>query len=280
MPEVCGPGGIPGDPEAIREAARGLESNADLGEEILDSIRSAHARVMAGWSAPSAGGFEAFVTQAQLCAASLVQAGHAAARVLHTYAEELEAAQRAFAHAEAKVDSARDDIRSAETDKAERQAEDDLDDARADMSAAGQAVLAANEAAAAAIRGLADGLVEAPPVPVVPAPGTGLHGDLSDGVLSDLQRLGSHMFSTGALLPDTFTLGFFGQGVEALGDSLGGDWAHLMDPDSPGYRVGEAASLATVLGALRRGGREALEEGAERGVRRFEDDVTRMAFER
>lgn len=135
------------------------------------------------------------------------------------------------------------------------------------MSAAGQAVLVANEAAAAAIRSLADGLVEAPPVPVVPAPGTGLHGDLSDGVLSDLQRLGSHMFSTGALLPDTFTLGFFGQGVEALGDSLGGDWAHLMDSDSPGYRVGEAASLVTVLGALRRTGHEALEEGAERGVR-------------
>lgn len=123
MPDVCGPGGIPGNPEVIRDAARGLESNADLGEEILDSIRSARATVLSGWSALSAEGFEAFVTAAQLCAASLVKAGHAAARVLHTYAEELEAAQHAFAHAEAKVDSARDDIRSAETDKAESRAE-------------------------------------------------------------------------------------------------------------------------------------------------------------
>lgn len=223
--------------------------------------------MLAGWDAPSAAGFEAFATRAESCAASLVAVGPAAAAILRTYAEELAAAKRAFRQATRDAESAERDLDSADSAKAESRARDDLDDARGAMGDAGQAAVEANHRAAAAIRSLADGIVDPPPVPATPAPGTGLDGGLSDGVLSDLQRLGSHLFSTGATLPDLFTLGFFSQGVEALGDRVGGDWAHLINPDSPGYVGGQVASMATVLGVLRRGGREALEEGGERAVR-------------
>jgi len=267
--EVCGPGGIPGEPEAIRDAARGFESSAKIAEDAPGAIRSARANVLAGWDAPSAAGFEAFATRAESCAASLVAVGPAAAAILRTYAEELAAAKRAFRQATRDAESAERDLDSADSAKAESQARDDLDDARGAMGEAGQAAVEANHRAAAAIRGLADGIVDPPPIPQPPAPG----GSLSDGELTDLQRFASDLFSTGAAIPDAITVGLFGQGVQALGNAAGGDWQHLMNPDSLGYRGVELASMATFAGALRRAGREALEEGGERAVRSVADDA-------
>ena len=52
-------GGIPGDPDALRAAADMLGTNSRLNSDIASDIRSAAATILAGWSAPSAAGFEA-----------------------------------------------------------------------------------------------------------------------------------------------------------------------------------------------------------------------------
>jgi len=178
MLEACGPGGIPGDPRALRDAADALEGSAALAEGALEDIRSAVATILAGWSAPSAEGFEALSAQQLSCAAGLIRARRGAARILRTYAEELEAAQRAFAGAREDAEAAGREFDAAESDsREEHRAESDLDDARGGMRAAAAAALAANEHAAREIRALEDVLAKVPPTPHVPAPGTSLHGD-------------------------------------------------------------------------------------------------------
>ena len=136
MPEVCGPGGIPGDPDVLREAAGMLETSSSLNADIAADIRTAAMTVLGGWSAPSAAGFEALATQASAAAEALLELGSRAAKPLLEYADLLEAAQKAFNRARARADSAGRDLDSAESSKDERRAESDLEDARADMSAA------------------------------------------------------------------------------------------------------------------------------------------------
>jgi len=178
MLEACGPGGIPGDPRALRDAADALEANAVLAESALDDVRSAVATILAGWSAPSAEGFEALAAEQLLCAAGLIRARRGAAKALRAYADELEAAQRAFASAREDAEDAGRELDRAEGDSREqRRAETDLDDARGGMRAAAGAALAANEHAAREIRALKNGLAKVPSIPIVPPPGTSLHGD-------------------------------------------------------------------------------------------------------
>lgn len=117
MLEQCGRASIPGDPEAIHEAARGLERDAErAGEEILADIRLARETALAGWSAPSADEFSAFVSRALSFQTDQIEAQRAAAQIWHTYAEELRAAQRA-------LEQAIENERSAE--RASDRAEDD-----------------------------------------------------------------------------------------------------------------------------------------------------------
>lgn len=80
MLEACGPGGIPGDPGALRRAAELLEDTATLAEGALDDIRSARAIVLGGWDAPSAEGFDNFISQQLVCAAGLIDARRGTAR--------------------------------------------------------------------------------------------------------------------------------------------------------------------------------------------------------
>jgi len=107
-------GAIAGDPAALRRAADDLEANADLNESIVEDIDRARASVLAGWSAPSAQGFDAFISQARSCAVALVEAGRAAAPPLREYADALEAAQQAYARADADARDAERDADRAE----------------------------------------------------------------------------------------------------------------------------------------------------------------------
>jgi len=166
---ACGPGDIPGDPEAIRALADALERGSRDAEEIADLIRLAGATALEGWDAPSAQGYEAFCAEALTCAHGLIDVGPAAAAPLRAYASELEAAQRAFAGAVADERSAERGLDSAERgSRAEHAAQDDLDDARGAKASAYEAALAANERAAHQIEAIADSVPAAPAAPVPP----------------------------------------------------------------------------------------------------------------
>lgn len=155
MPEA---GAIPGDPSALREAARMLETNSRLGEDVVDDIRSARSLALSGWSAPSAQAFEARTSEAQSAAVALIDTGAGAAPPLLAYAEALEAAQKSFAEASDDAASASEDASSAEQgSRAEREAEADVDRAERAMKAARQAALEANQRAAQQIAALAPG---------------------------------------------------------------------------------------------------------------------------
>ena len=269
---ACGPGAIPGDPEGLREAAHSLDESAALAESSLEDIRRASTTVLAGWAAPSAQGYEGLTQEQLACIRGMIAARRGAAKVLRECADELEAAQRAFAGAVEDERSAERSLDSAERgSREEHRAEADIDDARAEKAAAGRAALAANEHAARVIRALREGLAKVPATPAVPPPGTGLDGGLSDGELTDLQRFGSHMFSTGAAALDAVSLGLFGRGVDAITDRVGGDAKNFLNRDSPGYKAVDIGSMVTLAGALKHIGREALEEGGERVVRRLDD---------
>ena len=171
MLEACGPGEIAGDPRAIRAIADALEQGSRDAEEIADLIRLAGSTALAGWDAPSAQGYEAFCAEALTCAHGLIDVGPAAAGPLRVYADELEAAQKAFAAATADAAAAERDLDSAERGSpAEEKADEALGDARGAMGNAGQAALAANERAARAIEAIADSVPAAPAAPVAPTP--------------------------------------------------------------------------------------------------------------
>jgi len=170
MLEHCGPGEIPGDPEAVRAIADALERGSRDAEEIAELIRAARSTALAGWDAASAGGYEAFCAEALTCAAGLIDIGPAAAKSLRTYATELEAAQRAFADARQTATSAEDERDSAERgSRAEHSAEEALGDAKLALGNAREAALAANERAAREIDAIADRVPAAPAAPVPPA---------------------------------------------------------------------------------------------------------------
>ena len=158
-------GAIPGDPAALRRAADDLEANADLNESIVEDIDRARASVLAGWSAPSAQGFDAFISQARSCAVALVEAGRAAAPPLREYADALEVAQQAYARADADARDAERDADRAENARAQREARADSEDAHRGMGSAVDAALAANERASAAIGALVGSVPAAPAAP-------------------------------------------------------------------------------------------------------------------
>ena len=158
-------GAIAGDPAALRRAADDLEANADLNESIVEDIDRARASVLAGWSAPSAQGFDAFISQARSCAVALVEAGRAAAPPLREYADALEVAQQAYARADADARDAERDADRAENARAQREARADSEDAHRAMGSAVDAALAANERASAAIGALVGSVPAAPAAP-------------------------------------------------------------------------------------------------------------------
>lgn len=200
----CGPGGIPGEPEAIRSAAEMLADNSKFAEAILDDINSAQRTALGGWSAPSADGFRAITSDARAAAVGLIDVGPAVARILREYAHRLEAATAAFARAARAAEEAEGDLRSAESERAERRAESELDDARADMGNAGQAALAANMQAAAEIRALTEALPAIPQGPA-PAPSGQPAGDGDPG---------ANLWAAG--------LGLTGKGLDAYGGAIFG----------------------------------------------------------
>jgi len=165
---------IPGDPDALRDAASLLETNAAQGESIATDVAGARALVLGGWSAPSAAGFEAFTTQAEACAQALVDVGRDAATPLRAYADVLERAQRAYARAQADAESADRRADAAEDgSRGQREARDDVDEAHRAMETARADALAANARAAAAIAALAGEVPTAPPAPGTEAGGGG-----------------------------------------------------------------------------------------------------------
>jgi len=113
--------------------------------------------------------------QAQSCARALLDAGRAAAPPLREYADALEAAQHAYAKAEAAAEDAdRDASRAEDGSRAQREARADAGDAHRAMSSAREAALAANERAAAAIGAL---MGRVPAAPAAPVPPSGTAGD-------------------------------------------------------------------------------------------------------
>jgi len=171
VPETCARVTIPGDPEAIHAAARALEREADRAEqEILEQIRRARDLALAGWSGTAAEGFDGWTSVALSFEAEVIDTWRAAAQILHTYAEELRAAQRALEHATDAEQSAEDERDSAEEDsRAESAAKDALRDAREDGLEAGKDAAAAAERASVAVERVIGGMPKAPPAPAPPA---------------------------------------------------------------------------------------------------------------
>lgn len=165
MSEVCGPGGIPGSPADLRQAAELLEGSRILAEDMPVQVRSGRERALAGWSGSAADAFDGWSAGALACAERLVEVGPAAAGPLRVYAEELEDAQNAFKRALANERSAERDLADAESARDERSAERDVYAARDTKAAAFQAAVDANERAARKIQAVVDGVPVAPDAP-------------------------------------------------------------------------------------------------------------------
>ena len=212
-------GSIQGDPGAVEAAADDLARAASWLDEAGQSVGSHGRQVTANWSGSASEAALAHITDLSRRADSGAATMQAAAPVLREYAQQLRAAQRAFAAGEARAEAGRaaghradadarallSAIGDAEPTGGQQQAQDaarraqvaaerEVQAGEAAMAAAAQQAEAANARAAARIRDLTgqlDGMTGgqastdtvAPPPPPPPPKEHGFWSGLGHGVL-------------------------------------------------------------------------------------------------
>ena len=170
---------IPGDPDAVREAARSVSAGAGRLDTTAGDLRGTAAGVGARWTGPAADTAGAATARYGPAVEVGVRSGHAVARTLAAYAEELRAAQVDFERAAARYATGRHRqglLADVPLLAGLAPGHEDVSAGLAGMAAARDRAVRANEAAARAVDARTAelvGLTAAMPTPGGPSAGFG-----------------------------------------------------------------------------------------------------------